>query len=105
MGLFFSKRGVDPLSPSPISATRGDASHTKVLNRERKVFLVNTTNLDSDGYFSPVFLSQTTRGQFDHPEYSVRRRYQDFLWLRHRLEESYPTHIIPVSTNFKFGVD
>ena len=41
---------------------------------------------------------QTTRGQFDHPEYSVRRRYQDFLWLRQRLEESYPTHIVPVSS-------
>ncbi|KAL9951521.1 hypothetical protein ACROYT_G044196 [Oculina patagonica] len=47
------------------------------------------------GYVSYNVTTKTTRGQFDHPEYSVRRRYQDFLWLRHRLEESYPTHIIP----------
>ncbi|KAJ7356164.1 Sorting nexin-30 [Desmophyllum pertusum] len=56
----------------------------------------NTPFLESfkiGGYDDDV--GQTTRGQFDHPEYSVRRRYQDFLWLRHRLEESYPTHIIP----------
>lgn len=48
-----------------------------------------------DGYVSYSVTTKTTRGQFDHPEYSVRRRYQDFLWLRQRLEESYPTHIIP----------
>lgn len=39
---------------------------------------------------------QTTRSQFDLPQYNVRRRYQDFLWLRQRLQESYQTHIIPV---------
>ena len=39
---------------------------------------------------------QTTRQDFDLEEYKVRRRYQDFLWLRKRLEESNPTHIIPV---------
>lgn len=47
------------------------------------------------GYVSYNVTTKTTRGQFDHPEYSVRRRYQDFLWLRQRLEESYPTHIVP----------
>ena len=40
---------------------------------------------------------QTARSEFDQPNYSVRRRYQDFLWLRQRLEETYPTHVIPVS--------
>lgn len=33
--------------------------------------------------------------EFDLPEYSVRRRYQDFDWLRNKLEESQPTHLIP----------
>ena len=42
------------------------------------------------------FIFQTTRQEFDAEEYKVRRRYQDFLWLRKRLEESNPTHIIPV---------
>lgn len=43
-----------------------------------------------------VFLLQTSRIEFDLPEYSVRRRYQDFDWLRMKLEESQPTHLIPV---------
>lgn len=41
---------------------------------------------------------QSTRVEFDLPEYSVRRRYQDFDWLRSKLEESQPTHLIPVGT-------
>ncbi|XP_028828422.1 sorting nexin-30 isoform X2 [Denticeps clupeoides] len=39
--------------------------------------------------------TKTTRAEFDLPEYSVRRRYQDFDWLRIKLEESQPTHLIP----------
>ncbi|XP_042320635.1 sorting nexin-7 isoform X2 [Sceloporus undulatus] len=39
--------------------------------------------------------SKTTRGEFDSSEYEVRRRYQDFLWLKGRLEEAHPTLIIP----------
>ncbi|XP_029300542.1 sorting nexin-30 isoform X1 [Cottoperca gobio] len=37
----------------------------------------------------------TTRVEFDLPEYCVRRRYQDFDWLRIKLEDSQPTHLIP----------
>ncbi|XP_051541440.1 sorting nexin-30-like isoform X3 [Myxocyprinus asiaticus] len=40
-------------------------------------------------------VAKTTRTEFDLPEYSVRRRYQDFDWLRNKLEESQPTHLIP----------
>lgn len=39
-------------------------------------------------------LTQTTRSEFDSSEYQIRRRYQDFLWLRSKLEESHPTLII-----------
>ncbi|XP_067886774.1 sorting nexin-30 [Heterodontus francisci] len=39
--------------------------------------------------------TKTTRNEFDLPEYIVRRRYQDFDWLRTKLEESQPTHLIP----------
>lgn len=39
-------------------------------------------------------VTKTTRSEFDSSEYEVRRRYQDFLWLRGRLEESHPTLIV-----------
>ncbi|XP_033502504.1 sorting nexin-30 isoform X2 [Epinephelus lanceolatus] len=39
--------------------------------------------------------TKTTRVEFDLPEYCVRRRYQDFDWLRIKLEDSQPTHLIP----------
>ncbi|XP_071851154.1 sorting nexin-7-like isoform X3 [Apostichopus japonicus] len=39
--------------------------------------------------------TKTTRGDFDQPEYSLRRRYTDFLWLRQKLEETQPTHLVP----------
>lgn len=45
---------------------------------------------------------QTTRTEFDLPEYSVRRRYQDFDWLRNKLEDSQPTHLIPVGRGRPF---
>ncbi|XP_074474949.1 sorting nexin-30 [Sebastes fasciatus] len=39
--------------------------------------------------------TKTSRVEFDLPEYCVRRRYQDFDWLRIKLEDSQPTHLIP----------
>ncbi|XP_053268102.1 sorting nexin-7 isoform X1 [Pleuronectes platessa] len=39
-------------------------------------------------------LTKTTRSEFDSSEYEVHRRYQDFLWLRSRLEENHPTLIV-----------
>ncbi|XP_037550383.1 sorting nexin-7 [Nematolebias whitei] len=39
-------------------------------------------------------VTKTTRSEFDSCEYEVCRRYQDFLWLRSRLEENYPTLIV-----------
>uniref|UniRef100_A0A8C2AF32 Sorting nexin 7 n=1 Tax=Cyprinus carpio TaxID=7962 RepID=A0A8C2AF32_CYPCA len=38
--------------------------------------------------------TKTTRGEFDSSEFEVRRRYQDFLWLKGRLEEAHPTLIV-----------
>ncbi|XP_078500361.1 sorting nexin-7 isoform X2 [Lissotriton helveticus] len=40
-------------------------------------------------------VTKTTRSEFDSSEYEVRRRYQDFLWLKSKLEETHPTLIIP----------
>lgn len=39
--------------------------------------------------------TRTTRSEFDSCEFEVRRRYQDFLWLRSKLEEAHPTLIVP----------
>ncbi|XP_013879249.1 sorting nexin-7 [Austrofundulus limnaeus] len=39
-------------------------------------------------------VTKTTRSEFDSSEYEVRRRYQDFLWLRSKLEENNPTIIV-----------
>ncbi|KAE8610537.1 hypothetical protein XENTR_v10012161 [Xenopus tropicalis] len=39
--------------------------------------------------------TKTSRSQFDSSEFEVRRRYQDFLWLKSRLEDAHPTLIIP----------
>ncbi|KAK7881844.1 hypothetical protein WMY93_030253 [Mugilogobius chulae] len=40
-------------------------------------------------------LTRTTRPDFDSSEVEVMRRYQEFSWLRSKLEESHPTLIIP----------
>ncbi|XP_048967593.1 sorting nexin-7 isoform X9 [Canis lupus dingo] len=40
-------------------------------------------------------ITKTSRGEFDSSEFEVRRRYQDFLWLKGKLEEAHPTLIIP----------
>lgn len=29
-------------------------------------------------------------------EYTVKRRYTDFLWLREKLEAAFPAHLLPV---------
>ncbi|XP_074640780.1 sorting nexin-30-like [Tubulanus polymorphus] len=48
-----------------------------------------------ESYITFRVTSKTTRSEFDQPEYCVRRRYNDFLWLRQKLELSNPTHLIP----------
>uniref|UniRef100_A0A4W5LY03 Sorting nexin 7 n=1 Tax=Hucho hucho TaxID=62062 RepID=A0A4W5LY03_9TELE len=39
-------------------------------------------------------LTKTTRSEFDNSEYEVRRRYQDFHWLKGKLEEAHSTLIV-----------
>ncbi|CAG0919383.1 unnamed protein product [Notodromas monacha] len=38
---------------------------------------------------------RTTRPEFNNSEYHVRRRYNDFKWLRNRLEAENPSRVIP----------
>lgn len=45
---------------------------------------------------NPRLRHQTTRSEFDSSEYEVRRRYQDFFWLKGKLEEAHPTLIVHV---------
>ncbi|ETE67090.1 Sorting nexin-30, partial [Ophiophagus hannah] len=52
-------------------------------------------------YITYRVTTKTTRAEFDLPEYSMRRRYQDFDWLRNKLEESQPTHLIPDLNAYK----
>lgn len=49
------------------------------------------------------YFLQTSRGEFDSSEFEVRRRYQDFLWLKEKLEEAHPTLVIPVRLHFFFS--
>uniref|UniRef100_A0A8C9AZA5 Sorting nexin 7 n=1 Tax=Prolemur simus TaxID=1328070 RepID=A0A8C9AZA5_PROSS len=46
-------------------------------------------------------ITKTSRGEFDSSEFEVRRRYQDFLWLKGKLEETHPTLIIPELSSHK----
>ncbi|KAL8600698.1 hypothetical protein ACOMHN_057288 [Nucella lapillus] len=48
-----------------------------------------------EAYITFRVSTKTTRSEFEVSEFSVRRRYNDFLWLRQRLEESYTTHLVP----------
>ncbi|XP_073686914.1 sorting nexin-7 isoform X2 [Garra rufa] len=45
-------------------------------------------------YITYRVVTKTTRSEFDSSEFEVRRRYQDFLWLKGRLEEAHPTLIV-----------
>ena len=49
--------------------------------------------------YACICVLQTTRSDYENPEYNVKRRYNDFLWLRQQLEEKYPYLIVPVSVN------
>ncbi|XP_045326039.1 sorting nexin-30 isoform X2 [Leopardus geoffroyi] len=61
----------------------------------QQVLRVQLLHLPFSTDFSLMMTLMSTRVEFDLPEYSVRRRYQDFDWLRNKLEESQPTHLIP----------
>lgn len=46
-------------------------------------------------YITFRITTRTSRAEFDETEYVVRRRYNDFIWLRQKLVEAFPTHLIP----------
>ncbi|KAF4518509.1 hypothetical protein B566_EDAN009709 [Ephemera danica] len=46
-------------------------------------------------YITFRITTRTSRAEFDETEYVVRRRYNDFLWLREKLVHAYPNNLIP----------
>ncbi|XP_077101183.1 sorting nexin-7 isoform X2 [Siphateles boraxobius] len=66
---------------------------------DTKDIFVTVDNPDSivtaiETYVTYRVMTKTTRSEFDASEFEVRRRYQDFLWLKGRLEEAHPTLIV-----------
>ncbi|XP_064625528.1 sorting nexin-30-like isoform X2 [Lineus longissimus] len=53
----------------------------------------HTTAMES--YITFKVSTKTTRSEYNSSEYSVRRRYNDFLWLRQKLEVTNPSHLVP----------
>ncbi len=45
------------------------------------------------------------RVEFKESEFIVRRRYNDFVWLRQKLVEAFPTHLVPVSLVIPFPLN
>ncbi|XP_051867636.1 sorting nexin-7 [Pristis pectinata] len=48
-----------------------------------------------ENFFTYRIITKTTRSEFDSSEYEVRRRYQDFFWLKGQLEQAHSTLILP----------
>ncbi|KAL5016052.1 hypothetical protein ScPMuIL_005641 [Solemya velum] len=48
-----------------------------------------------ESYITFRITTKTTRTEFDSSDYAVRRRYNDFVWLRNSLEEAHSTHLVP----------
>lgn len=50
-----------------------------------------------DTYVMFRVTTKTSRPEFKLSSYCVKRRYNDFVWLRQNLVEEFPTHFVPVS--------
>jgi len=80
------------------SVSMEDIDHETVMSpsSDQDLFVkVDSPEKHTEGYVSYCVTTQVTRSEFEESEYKVRRRYNDFLWLRKRLEDNNPTHIIP----------
>lgn len=58
-------------------------------------FQVEEPEKHTEGFISYLVVGNTNREDFNEKQFSVRRRYQDFLWLHDSLFESFPFIIIP----------
>lgn len=89
-----------PNSPgSMVNQYRLEEDEEDQLGAYTKDIFINVDNPESNVTAIETFImyrvvTKTTRSEFDSSEYEVRRRYQDFVWLRSRLEENHPTLIV-----------
>lgn len=89
-----------PTSPSSMTNQYQLDQDDQDENQEGRDLFITVDNPESHVTAIETFimyrvLTRTTRGDFDSSEVEVRRRYQEFSWLRSRLEESHPMLIIP----------
>lgn len=87
------------LRTSPVSMGNQHTFQEETEELDAKDLFVTVDNPEShvtaiETYITYRVLTQTTRSEFDSSEYEVHRRYQDFLWLKGKLEEAYPTLIV-----------
>ncbi|XP_071135185.1 sorting nexin-7-like [Mytilus edulis] len=92
--------GKSDLSISRSSSLIANLSHFEDAEDDTHDLFVNVDDPEKhtgtmESYVTFRVNAKTTRSEYDDSEYSVRRRYNDFLWLRQRLEETYPTHLVP----------
>lgn len=89
-----------PNSPSSmVNQYRLEEDEEEQLDANTKDLFIDVDNPESHVTAIETFImyrvvTKTTRSEFDSSEYEVWRRYQDFLWLRSRLEENHPTLIV-----------
>ncbi|XP_029935299.1 sorting nexin-7 [Myripristis murdjan] len=88
-----------PNSPSSMVNQYGLDEEEEEQGTSTKDIFITVDNPESQVTAIETFImyrvvTKTTRSEFDSSEYEVRRRYQDFVWLRGRLEESQPTLIV-----------
>ncbi|XP_043241846.1 sorting nexin-7-like isoform X1 [Amphibalanus amphitrite] len=82
-------------TPSVASVSWDDLDPTDTRDLQIKVDDPQKHVTSMETYITFRISTKTSRAEFDDSEYSVRRRYNEFLWLRARLTEAYPTHIVP----------
>ncbi|CAG2191162.1 SNX7_30 [Mytilus edulis] len=98
--------GKSDLSISRSSSLIANLSHFEDAEDDTHDLFVNVDDPEKhtgtmESYVTFRVNAKTTRSEYDDSEYSVRRRYNDFLWLRQRLEETYPTHLVPEFQAYK----
>ncbi|KAM8823058.1 sorting nexin-7 isoform 2-T2 [Spinachia spinachia] len=92
--------GPMPTSPSSlVNQYRPEEEEEEQPEADARDLFITVDNPESHVTAVETFImyrvaTKTTRSEFDSSEYEVQRRYQDFLWLRSKLEETHPTLIV-----------
>ncbi|XP_063229993.1 sorting nexin-7-like [Bacillus rossius redtenbacheri] len=94
---FEGSLGMSPSIESFSTLPDQDLSELTLDTRDLQVKVDNPQkHLDTlETYITFRIHTRTSRAEFEEMEYVVRRRYNDFVWLRQKLVEAFPTHLIP----------